>query len=268
MKPKKKAQSPRPAGTMKKKYGQHFLNDRKYLMDMFEYAELLPGDSVFEIGGGEGFLTNAILDWPIDRLWVFEIDPEWVSSLKKRFSDDRLTVFHQDILDLDFSKFDEHKPWILLANLPYNITFPLLYKFQEHRDIFSHGIILIQEEVAQKIVARRGRGYGYISLFFQWYFDWKLLNKVPPSAFYPPPKVDSRFLYFAPREDLPEIPKEEEFWKFIIAAFKQPRRNLKNNLSGTHYFEAIPEELHDKRAQQFSMEELLELWKDKVISLA
>ena len=86
---------------------------------------------------------------------------------------------------------------------------------------------MIQEEVAQKIVKTSGRGYGFPSLFFQHYFEWKLLEKVPPGAFFPPPKVYSRLLYFKPKKMLQQIPDEAEFWEFIKHCFAQPRRTLK-----------------------------------------
>ena len=245
--------------TFKKQYGQNFLQDSSYLQCIFDAVHLSPKSSVFEIGGGDGFLTRAILEHDIKRLWVFEIDEEWVRELLK-IKDDKLTIHFANILDIDFTVFDKHKPWTLIANLPYNITFPILRLLHANRANLKEGVIMIQEEVAQKILASRGRGYGYVSLFFQWYFDWKLLDKVPPTAFYPQPKVFSRLLYFKPRKGLPEIPHEEKFWKFINVCFKQPRRTLNNNLSGTPYLEKLNEQTRALRAQQLTMQQLLELW--------
>ena len=120
---------------------------------------------------------------------------------------------------------------------------------------------MIQEEVAQKIVKTSGRGYGFPSLFFQHYFEWKLLNKVPPSAFYPSPKVFSRLLYFKPIADPVAIPDEEQFWKFINRCFSQPRRMLGNNLRGLSYsVDRIPEDILHLRAQQMSMDDFLKVW--------
>ena len=90
----------------------------------------------------------------------------------------------------------------MLANLPYQVTFPILHNFQKNRHLLKEGVIMIQEEVAEKILKTSGRGYGYPSLFFQRYFTWKKLDKVPPTAFFPPPKVDSRLLYFKPRMEI------------------------------------------------------------------
>jgi len=247
---------------LKKKYGQHFLRQQAYLHQMINQVSLDKNSSVFEIGGGDGTLTRAILEHELARLWVFEIDSDWAAYLKETISDDRLEVIEANILDIDFSIFEKNKPWIVLANLPYQITFPILYRLQEHRDILQEGVIMIQEEVAQKILKTHGRGYGYPSLLLQHYFEWKKLAKVPPSAFYPPPKVFSRLLYFKPRKDVKPIPDEENFWKFIKICFHQPRRTLRNNLIQAHFdIASIPEDYLGLRAQQLSMDDFLELWK-------
>lgn len=120
---------------------------------------------------------------------------------------------------------------------------------------------MVQEEVAQKILKKSGKGYGYPSLFFQRYFEWRLLDKVPPGAFYPPPKVYSRLLYFKPKQDVPEIQNETEFWKFIKACFRQPRRTMRNNMIQTHYdLSKIDPTILELRAQQMKMEDFMRLW--------
>src|SRR5579863_4387730 len=213
-------------------------------------VEIKPTTSIFEIGCGDGFLTQYILETPAARLQVFEIDPDWANYVRETFgSDERLTVSLENFLDADLTKLEEHKPWTVLANLPYQVTFPILHRFQEHRHLLKEGVVMVQEEVAQKIVKQRGKGYGYSSLFFQYYFEWKLLDKIPPTSFYPAPKVFSRLLYFKTRENVMPIPNEDKFWQFVKICFKQPRRTLKNNLTSTHYaVEKIPEDIMGLRA--------------------
>jgi len=248
---------------IKKKFGQHFLRDKNIVRSIIEHVEIDESTSIFEIGCGDGFLTNEILKTPAERLWVFEIDPEWAEYVKNRFKvDAMLSVFTENILDVDFSRFEKYKPWTLLSNLPYNVTFPILHMLQKNRHLLKEGVVMVQEEVAQKIVKTGGRGYGFPSLFFQHFFDWKLLDKIPPESFFPPPKVDSRLLYFKPKKDINPIPDEEKFWKFIKMCFKSPRRTLNNNLKQTHYdISKIPEETLKLRAQQMSMNDFLSLWK-------
>ncbi|MBI2352882.1 ribosomal RNA small subunit methyltransferase A [Candidatus Dependentiae bacterium] len=248
---------------LKKKHGQHFLKDQMYIIPMLDAVQLNSSLSVLEIGCGDGILTHAILQGPCKQLKVFEIDQEWAHHVKTKYgSDVRLHIINKNILDLDWSTLQNEQPWVLLANLPYQITFPILHLVHKNREMFVEGVVMVQEEVAQKIVQKSGRGYGYSSLFFQHFFDWKLLTKVPPDAFYPAPKVFSRLLYFKPKKEVAIIENEEEFWKFVKLCFHQPRRTLKNNLMQLHYhLHKFDEVLLQKRAQQLSMQDFLSIWK-------
>jgi len=252
---------------IKKKYSQNFLREQWVIDSMLSNVTLTPGTAVFEIGGGSGFLTQSILKHDIARLWVFEIDPEWADFLDTKFSKNQnfeFKILKENILDYDFANFEQHKPWTLLSNLPYQVTFPILYLLQKNMHLLKEGVIMVQEEVGQKLLKTGGRDYGFTSLYFQYYFDWKMLDKIPPTAFYPAPKVYSRLLYFKPNFNRQEIPQEDEFWKFVKLCFKQPRRTLKNNLNGTHYnLTPISEETLALRAQQLIMADFLEIW-DKI----
>lgn len=246
---------------LKKQYGQHFLRDRSVVDHMIDEVTLTPESSIFEIGCGDGFLTSAILEQNIARLWVFEIDPDWVEHVRTEFVDERLTVYEENFLDIDFARLELHKPWTVLANLPYQVTFPILYTFHRHRDLIKEGVVMMQEEVAQKIMKTSGRGYGFPALFLQYFFELKLLRKIEPGCFYPPPKVESRLVYFKPRSSVVEIPNESEFWKFIKICFRQPRRTLRNNLEQSHYdLSKISEDLLKLRAQQMGIQDFLKLW--------
>ncbi len=246
---------------LKKQYGQHFLRVQLYVDHMLEAVSLTPESSVFEIGCGDGFLTRSILQQPLARLWVFEIDHEWATYVGSTYADPRMTISEENILDISWDSFIPHAPWTLLSNIPYAITFPILHMLKNNRHLLKEGVLMIQEEVAQKIVKKSGRGYGFPSLYFQHFFSWKLLDKVPAKAFYPPPKVESRLLYFKPRSDLDVIENEEGFWEFIKRCFLQPRRTLRNNLQPYHYdLERIAPETLALRAQQMGKQDLLEIW--------
>jgi 16S rRNA (adenine1518-N6/adenine1519-N6)-dimethyltransferase len=247
---------------IKKQFGQHFLRWQSVVDHMLNEVVLDKKTSVFEIGCGDGFLTQSIIQHPIKQLWVFEIDPQWAAYVRKKITDKRMTIFEQNILDLDWSIFEADKPWTLLSNLPYQITFPILHLLYKNRHLLAEGVIMVQEEVAEKILKTHGRGYGYASLFFQYYFNWKKLEKVPPKAFEPPPKVDSRLLYFKPKESVEQIPDEQVFWEFIKLCFRQPRRTLKNNLQQTHFdISLISDEMLALRAQQMKIDDFLLIWK-------
>ncbi len=252
--------------SLKKHYGQHFLRDERYVHIMLDAVRIDTSTNVLEIGCGDGFLTRAILRNPIARLRVYEIDEEWVGYIKDTIQDNRLDLHHANFLDVDLDELQKDAPWTVLANLPYQVSFPILYRFQEYRRFLKEGVIMVQEEVAQKIIKTSGRGYGFASLFFQHYFSWQLLEKVPPSAFKPPPKVFSRLLYFKPIEHPTPIEREEEFWKFIKICFRQPRRTLRNNLKGTVYENVSAlDDLMALRAQQLDMAQLLAVWNKLIL---
>lgn len=247
---------------LKKQFGQHFLRDVRIVHNMIFAVEISEKTSIFEIGCGDGFLTNHILSTPAARLKIFEIDPDWAHYVQETYKDERMTMVLDNFLDVDLiHHLKEHAPWTVLANLPYQVTFPILHRFQEYRHLLKEGVIMIQEEVAQKIVKKKGRGYGFPSLFFQRFFEWKLLDKVPPTAFHPAPKVFSRLLYFKPYAHVQKIPDEERFWKFIKLCFQQPRRTLKNNLAHTHYeVNKIDNQTLALRAQEMKIEDFLKIW--------
>lgn len=246
---------------LKKKFGQHFLRDQDIVDHMISRVQLDSRSSVFEIGCGDGFLTRGILARSIARLWCFEIDHEWAEKVRRELVDPRLTIFEEDILSVDFHRLEPDRPWVVLANLPYQITFPILYQFERNCHLLQEGVVMVQEEVAQKVVSTGGRGFGFTALFFQHAFEWELLDKVPPTSFLPPPKVFSRLLYFKPRAEREAIPQEERFWKFVKHCFNQPRRTLKNNLVSAGFtIDRIAPELLQLRAQQMDKKQLLTIW--------
>ncbi len=245
----------------KKQFGQNFLHDHSVTDSIINSVTLSPDISILEIGCGDGFLTKALLDTDAKAIVGYEIDSEWFGYLKKRLKNSRFLLINQDILTVDWTFFEKYVPMVLLANLPYNITFPLLYKIQEHRLLFSEITVMVQEEVAQKIIKKSGKDYGFISLFFQYYFEWSLLDLVPPTAFEPSPQVYSRLLHGKIRNTVDPIYQEEAFWNFVKLCFKQPRRTISNNLIGTIYEKkSIEKSFATLRAQQMSIADFKNLW--------
>lgn len=243
-----------------KRHGQYFLRDHSVVETMTTSVPL-QGVRVIEIGCGDGFLTKEILRHPVAQLRIYEIDPMWAQKVQQEIPDPRLEMIVTNVLDVDLSDLATKAPWILLSNLPYHVTFPILHKIYAFKHSIPEGVVMMQEEVAQKIMKKTGRGYGYVSLFFQYYFDWKLLTKIPPTAFYPHPKVFSRLLHFKVRQNVVPIVQEKDFWRFIKLCFAHPRRTLRNNLLQTHVApSAFSEELLQKRAQQLTMNDFLTIW--------
>ena len=242
--------------------GQHFLRKQSTVDNMIDAAKITAETTIIEIGCGDGFLTRSILEQTAcKQLIIIELDPRWANFVQENYGCDRLTVINADALLYDFTLLSQQKEVVLLANLPYQITFPLFKKLISHEGLFKEGIIMLQEEAAQKIAARKGRSYGALSLYFQHYFNVKLMEKVEPEAFDPAPKVFSRLLYFTPNTEQPAIENKENFWEFLRALFKTPRQTLKNNLKRTNIDLAkVPEEYFGLRAQQLELPALIALW--------
>lgn len=246
----------------KKSLGQHFLRKQSTVDNMISAVVINKDAHILEIGCGDGFLTHSILEKSAcSKLVCYEIDPEWAAVVKAQNKDQRLEIRLKNILDVTREELAAQAPWTVLANLPYQITFPIFYLFQKNKDLITEGVVMIQEEVAQKIVAPGGRAFNATSMFFQHHFEFKLMEKIEPGAFIPPPKVHSRLIYFKPKKNVAQIHDEDNFWKFLKLCFQFPRRTLSNNLRTTHYdAKRLPEDLLKLRAQQLTFDDFLKIW--------
>lgn len=248
----------------KKSLGQHFLRKQSVVDNMIAAVKIDNQTGILEIGCGDGFLTQALVHETESALVrCYEIDPEWAAVVQKLIPDKKLDLRLENVLEADWSVLADQPKWVILANLPYQITFPILFKIMEHRHLFQEGVVMIQEEVAQKIVSTHGRGFGVTPLRLQYHFEeLRLLDKVEPAAFTPPPSIFSRLLYFKPRKDMEPIEQEEDFWKFLFVCFHSPRQNLKNNLKGSKYrLDMFSTEELALRAQQMNWQTFLAFWK-------
>ena len=251
-----------PAPLLKKSLGQHFLRKESVVLNMIKQVTITKDTSVLEIGCGDGFLTQAILTTtPCKQVVCYEIDPEWATFVRNNITDPRLDIRLKNILEVNLAELTSQGPWVLLANIPYNITFPILSMLEKNRSIFQEIIIMVQEEVAQKIGSDYGRSLGTASFFYQHRFEVQLLEKIEPEAFTPPPNVFSRLLYLKPILNPVVIPEEDKFWKFLQLCFKSPRQTLRNNLRTTHYEMSLLEpSLLAMRSQQLDFATFLAIW--------
>ncbi len=222
----------------KKRLGQNFLIDARYLGDIVVGVDC--EDVVLEIGPGMGFLTEAIAK-EAGFVFAVEIDRDLVAILGEVFSDEEnIVISHGDALDLDFSALKNaaaargfHRPFKIIANLPYYITTPLLFYFLENREFWSDMTVMVQKEVAQRIVAAPGgKDYGVLTLSVAYDAEADIFFHLPASAFKPCPKVDSAVLHLKKREQPPEpVSERAKFTKLVQAAFAQRRKVLSNALT-------------------------------------
>jgi 16S rRNA (adenine1518-N6/adenine1519-N6)-dimethyltransferase len=228
-----------------KSLGQNFLVDRNIIDKIIRCADIGPDDAVLEIGPGRGALTEQLAE-RAGRLVVVEYDHVLAAGLAERYRDDpRVTVVDGDILAIDLASVLAEAPcgWKVVANLPYNISSPVLFRLMEYRALFSRLVLMLQKEVGERLVASAGcSDYGVTTLLLGLWFDMRREIIVPPTCFHPRPKVDSVVVSFVP---LPrprvEVGSEELFRRVVKGAFAMRRKTLSNCLKAAEL--ATPDEL-------------------------
>lgn len=218
----------------KKRFGQHFLRDRNIIRKIIDGAGVSKDDIVLEVGPGLGDMTSLLAE-RAERVIAVELDRELYSILSEKFAENNVEIINADALKYDISGLYKRvgRKIKVVANLPYNISTPLLFKFFEERESISSMTLMFQKEVADRLVARPcTKDYGILSVYAQLYTAPSILFKVPPSAFTPPPKVDSAVV----RLEVLPVPSvktddEELMLKVVKAAFGQRRKTLLNALS-------------------------------------
>jgi 16S rRNA (adenine1518-N6/adenine1519-N6)-dimethyltransferase len=215
----------------RKALGQHFLRDRKALNKILRLIDPQPQDTIIEIGAGKGMMTFP-LALKAGRVFAIEKDRRLIPILKAK-PHDNLTIVEADALRVSFRQLlAEGEEVKLVGNLPYSISTPILFKAAEDKSLVSVCLFLLQKEVAERVCASPGRkAYAPMSIYFQNYFAARQHFILPPSAFSPPPKVDSAFISLTRREEpLFPLEDEEDFLGFLKSAFRHRRKKLINNL--------------------------------------
>jgi 16S rRNA (adenine1518-N6/adenine1519-N6)-dimethyltransferase len=217
----------------RKRFGQNFLHDQHVLDRIVAAADLQETDRILEIGPGPGALTTRLLATGLPVLAV-EIDRDLATALQER-NEANLDVKTGDVLRFDWSNLLQQPPYKLIANLPYNISSQILFKALDHRHSFRCLVLMFQKEVGDRLVAEEGsRNYGILSVLMQTWFYIERVVKVPPGAFFPPPKVDSVVLRLEPlSKPRVELQDEELYRKLVKSAFAQRRKTARNSLLGS-----------------------------------
>ena len=221
----------------KKRLGQSFLVDPAVLRKILDGAELQGSDRILEIGAGIGTLTRALAE-RCDRIIAVEIDPGLFQILEPLFQGQRrVTLVRGDARHLDLSSLLGEGPWKVIANLPYAIVTPLIARLLEASHRFSLLLLMVQQEVAERLMASPGtKAYGSLSVLAQYYTDVRTVIRVPRTAFYPRPQVDSAVVKFTvlPR---PRVAPADPplFFRLVRAAFAHRRKTLMNALRQTRW---------------------------------
>jgi len=213
---------------LRKALGQHHLVDGSLCRPLIHFLGL-SGERVLEIGPGGGVLTAELLAAGA-RVIGWELDPDWAAFLRYRHPDPSLALVVGDALQIAWNRLPA--PTLVTGNLPYNVSTAILEDLLPHHARIPRAAFLVQKEVADRIVAAPGtEAYGSFSLIVAAYAQPKILGKVRPGSFRPPPKVDSAFVGLELHP--PPLPEAEmpAFIAFIRLAFSQRRKTLRNSLS-------------------------------------
>lgn len=216
----------------KKKFGQHFLVDVGVLDSILEIANVTKDDTVVEIGPGMGVLSQELLA-RAGRVVAFEFDREMVTFLSVTLPG--LEVVPGDVLDTAKVTVPTLGEYKIVANIPYQITTPLLRIFLEGGVKAPTSMtLLVQKEVGERLAAGpKQSGRSYLSVLCQYYADMKYVASVPATAFFPPPKVDSAVVHFDMASKGPvDSAKVKEYLRFVRMYFTQPRKQLRNVIAG------------------------------------
>lgn len=216
----------------RRRFGQHFLIDDRVIEQIVAIIAPADGDYLIEIGPGLGALTQVLVhsDATLD---VIELDRDLAQTLAQRLGDPtNLRIHTMDALKTDFTELAEGKTLRILGNLPYNISSALLFHLLEHRRVIKDMHFMLQNEVADRLVAKPGsRTYGRLSVMVGLLCQVEKLFLVRPESFSPAPRVDSAVLRLTPRA-MPAAPVEclEDFEHVVRQAFSQRRKTLRNAL--------------------------------------
>ena len=227
---------------LSKRFGQNFLVDRTHLLRVVEAAHVESTDRIWEIGPGAGTLTVELAS-RAERVVAVEVDralPPVLAEVLAPFPNTTLVM--GDALKLDPETFlaeqlgawSPDAPYKVVANIPYNITSPILVRLLENKRLFASITLMVQKEVAERLKAPPDSdAYGSLSVFAQYYADVSVASIVPRGAFFPPPRVDSAIVHLVPRAVPPvEVPSDAAFFRVSRAVFGQRRKTLANALVG------------------------------------
>lgn len=267
----------------KKTLGQHFLVDlniARKIVDALSDSH----DTVIEVGAGMGVLTQYLIENQLEKLQVVEIDKESVEFLRKKFPmleghltlgdflKQDLTSFRPKQSEVEKSSATEQSGFLdklettpdvaVIGNFPYNISSQIFFHILKYRDNVSECVGMIQKEVAERLAAGPGsKTYGILSVLLQAWYDIEYLFTVHENVFNPPPKVKSAVVRLK-RNNIKKLDCDEKtFVKIVKQAFNQRRKTLRNSLRQMIPAEIIDNEVFNKRPEQLSVQEFVELVK-------
>ncbi|MDP1676390.1 MAG: 16S rRNA (adenine(1518)-N(6)/adenine(1519)-N(6))-dimethyltransferase RsmA [Bacteroidota bacterium] len=256
----------------KKSLGQNFLQDDNVAHKIVRLFNPVEGDCVVEIGPGKGALTALLLN-SLSHITAIELDDDLAPLLQEQFGE-KITIIHQSILDVSLPDLQTHhgKPIRLIGNIPYNITTPILFHVVDSLPATKDFMVMMQTEVAQRIVAKpRTKEYGILSVLLQYYSTPRIQFAVSKNSFFPIPNVSSAILHLDFEKPFAHRAKNDQlFRKIVRGTFGTRRKTLRNGLKGIHVpmteFEKLSVDL-ELRPEELTVADFVKL-SDELIEFA
>ena len=253
---------------MSKKLGQNFLIKRGIVDEIVHAAELTPGEPVLEVGPGIGTLTQGLAQSGAD-VTAIELDRRLLEVLDTTLASyDNVRIVHGDVLKLDVATIMNHKPFKVVANLPYYITTPIIMSLLESKLPIERLVVMVQKQVALRMVAKPGtKDYGALSVAVQYYTEPDIVLDVPPKSFLPAPAVTSSVIRCVLHDKPPvDVIDEKLFFRVVKAGFAQRRKTFSNTMKTTGLSRDRIEELLAKanidgqrRGETFTLQEFADV---------
>lgn len=214
-----------------KALGQNFLVDPNTIRRIVRLAGVGPGDRVVEVGAGLGTLTAALAS-KAERVVAIEFDRALLAPLEEALREfGNVEIVRADAMDVDFPQLLRGGPYRLISNLPYNLATPLLARLLEDVPEIDDFVVTIQREVGERLVSQPGsKAYGSVSVLVSYFCEGKILGRVPPTVFWPKPKVESVLVGLKRRPPPVQVPISD-LMRVVRGAFGQRRKTVRNALS-------------------------------------
>ena len=239
--------------TLKKSLGQHFLIDKTVCEKIRAVLMEQPINQLVEVGPGAGALTAFIYKIPTNAYKAIELDTEKVNYLLHAYPDLAGKLINEDFLE---TAIPFEGSFVLVGNFPYNISTQIVFKVLDWKEQVPMMVGMFQKEVAERIAAKpHSKAYGILSVLSQAFYEVTYLFDVPPSAFNPPPKVDSGVIMFKRKAIFPSMSSEKSFYHIVKMAFGQRRKMLRNPLKPYFTSAQLEDPIFTKRAENLTFED-------------
>jgi len=213
-----------------KKFGQNFLINEEYAEKIVDSLQYHADETIIEIGPGEGVFTRYLVVGKYGRIIAIEIDPRLSEFLKNKFGN-KITLVQESVLDISFSNFYSQNGIRIIGNIPYHITSQILFKIFDAGRNISQSVLMIQKEVADRLLAKPGtKPYSFLTVMAQYHNNVQRILEVTRDQFYPTPKVDSTVVNLEPRDSSFNLYDYQLFKQIVITVFQQRRKMLRNSL--------------------------------------